>query len=303
MTTSRPWLHACAVFLAVSALACSHPRSTAATSTPPPVPERWPGISLPGATNVLDLDDAPVIVVDQAHVLVDGQIVGDLAPILASHRMQRIDGLFTEMKARYVAAKHAQGDAPFHGQCNLVIDASTTAVVVKSVFQTAAFAGFPYPSFVVRRASPAAGASMYGLLPANAQVPGPPRAEPIDDGHAAPSIAPPSMREGNSSVSGRLAPEIIRRIVRQNFGALRLCYEKGLARDPKLAGQVAVSFTIDRDGHVSRAGATPPAKGAPRIDEPDVEACVVARFASLTFPAPEGGIVTVVYPIVFNPGD
>jgi hypothetical protein len=64
-----------------------------------------------------------------------------------------------------------------------------------------------------------------------------------------------------------------------------------------------VSFTIDRDGHVPGAGATPPAKGARRIDDRDVEACVVARFASLTFPAPEGGIVTVVYPIVFNPGD
>jgi TonB family protein len=297
--TSRPWLRACAVVVAASAVACSHPPSTASTSTTPPVPERWPGIALPGASNVQDLDDAPVIVVDKAHVLVDGQIVGDLAPILESHRMQRIDGLFDRMKELRVAAKNAPGDKPFHGQCNLVIDASTTAIVVKSVFQTAAFAGFPYGSFVVRRAPAGNGAAMYGLLPIDAQVPGPPRAL----GNESPAITPPSMRQGNTTVSGRLPAEVIQRIVRQNFGGFRRCYETGLARDPKLQGQVAVHFTIDREGHVATAEAGEPTKGAARVQDKAVEACVVARFSSLSFPAPEGGTVSVVYPIVFNPGD
>jgi hypothetical protein len=31
--------------------------------------------------------------------------------------------------------------------------------------------------------------------------------------------------------------------------------------------------------------------------------CVVGEFGKLQFPAPEGGMVTVVYPIMFNPGD
>jgi len=33
----------------------------------------------------------------------------------------------------------------------------------------------------------------------------------------------------------------------------------------------------------------------------DVTSCVVRQFGNLSFPQPEGGIVTVVYPITFTP--
>ena len=39
---------------------------------------------------------------------------------------------------------------------------------------------------------------------------------------------------GATSVSGRLPPEVIQRIVRQNFGRFRLCYENGLRSNPNL---------------------------------------------------------------------
>lgn len=32
-------------------------------------------------------------------------------------------------------------------------------------------------------------------------------------------------------------------------------------------------------------------------------ACVVRAFQGLTFPAPDGGVVTVIYPIKLSPGD
>lgn len=40
-------------------------------------------------------------------------------------------------------------------------------------------------------------------------------------------------------------------------------------------------------------------------DLPDARAlqCVVEAYYGLSFPQPEGGIVTVVYPIMFSPGD
>jgi hypothetical protein len=40
-------------------------------------------------------------------------------------------------------------------------------------------------------------------------------------------------------------------------------------------------------------------------DMPDaaVVQCVVRAYYGLSFPQPEGGIVTVVYPIMFSPGD
>jgi hypothetical protein len=108
----------------------------------------------------------------------------------------------------------------------------------------------------------------------------------------------PRMRpDGSTSVSGHLPAEVVQRIVRQNFGRFRMCYEQGLTRNPNLQGRVAVRFVIGRDGAVSRvqnAGSDMPDSG--------VVSCVVSAYYGLSFPAPENGIVTVGYPIMFTPG-
>jgi hypothetical protein len=134
----------------------------------------------------------------------------------------------------------------------------------------------------------------------------------IDDG-TAPAAAPsgsiglglfgtggvtagPPVRQGSVTVNGRLPPEVVQRIVRQNFGRFRLCYERGLKANPTLSGGVTVKFVIDRTGDVTKssdAGSDLPDKG--------VVACVVSGFSKLSFPAPEGGIVSVVYPLSFAP--
>jgi hypothetical protein len=108
----------------------------------------------------------------------------------------------------------------------------------------------------------------------------------------------PSLRQGATQVNGRLPPEVIQRIVRQNFGRFRLCYENGLRTNPNLQGRVAVKFVIDRSGAVSTAQ-----DGGSDLPDQGVVSCVVRGFGNLSFPQPEGGIVTVVYPIIFNPGD
>jgi len=108
----------------------------------------------------------------------------------------------------------------------------------------------------------------------------------------------PQLRQGATTVNGRLPPEVIQRIVRQNFGRFRLCYENGLRTNPTLSGRVAVKFVIDRSGSVSTAQ-----DGGSDIPDKGVVSCVVRGFGNLSFPQPEGGIVTVVYPITFSPGD
>ena len=101
-----------------------------------------------------------------------------------------------------------------------------------------------------------------------------------------------------TNTDGRLAPEVIQSVVRSNFGRFRTCYETALKMDAKLQGNVTVSFHINPDGSVGNAkddGST----------LPDVNAvqCVVEGFGRLAFPPPQGGYVTVVYPIEFGPGD
>jgi hypothetical protein len=108
---------------------------------------------------------------------------------------------------------------------------------------------------------------------------------------------PPSVHIGVSTVSGRMPPEVIQRVVRQNFGRFRLCYENGLRTSPNLAGRVAVRFVIGRDGAVSNVG-----NGGSDLPDNGVVSCVVRAFYGLSFPQPDGGIVTVTYPIVFTSG-
>ena len=110
----------------------------------------------------------------------------------------------------------------------------------------------------------------------------------------------PQLKMGAASVTGRLPPEVIQRIVRQrqNFGRFRLCYENGLRNDPTLRGRIAVKFVIAKDGSVSTVS-----NNGSDLPDPAVVSCVVRAFTNLAFPSPEGGVVVVVYPIRFDPGD
>ncbi len=108
----------------------------------------------------------------------------------------------------------------------------------------------------------------------------------------------PQMRPGVTTVSsGSLPAEVIQRIVRQNFGRFRMCYENGLRSNPNLTGRVSVRFVIGRDGAVSNVS-----NGGSDIPDSGVVSCVVGAYYGLSFPAPKDGIVTVNYPIMFSPG-
>jgi outer membrane biosynthesis protein TonB len=102
--------------------------------------------------------------------------------------------------------------------------------------------------------------------------------------------------ESGTQVNGRLPPEAVQRVVRQSSGRFRACYEAGLQRNPSLEGRVAVKFVIDREGQVALA--SPWADTT--LPDASVAQCVTRAYQAMAFPRPEGGIVTVVYPIVFT---
>jgi len=107
----------------------------------------------------------------------------------------------------------------------------------------------------------------------------------------------PSVRSnGITTVTGRLPSDVIQRIVRQNFGRFRNCYEMGLRTNPNLEGRVTARFVIGSDGAVSNVSA------GGDLPDAQVKSCVASAFYGLSFPTPEGGIVTVSYPIMLTPG-
>ncbi len=107
-----------------------------------------------------------------------------------------------------------------------------------------------------------------------------------------------TARVGTPIVNGHIPAEVIQRIVRQNFGRFRNCYESGARTNPTLSGRVATRFVIDRTGAVNVAS-----DGGSDLPDRAVVSCVVRSFQGLSFPQPDGGIVTVTYPIMFSPGE
>jgi hypothetical protein len=105
-------------------------------------------------------------------------------------------------------------------------------------------------------------------------------------------------REGAPLGSGHLDPQVVRSGINARMSRMRACYTAGLRRDSTLRGEMKIKFVIDTTGHainVEDAGS--------RMKDKQVLTCVMNEFMALRFPAPEGGIVYIVYPLLLGPGD
>jgi hypothetical protein len=102
----------------------------------------------------------------------------------------------------------------------------------------------------------------------------------------------PVVRFGTPIVTGDLDKAIVRRYLRRNAPKLKYCYEKELAAKPELSGTVASTWTISPDGKVEDAKS----KG---VDDA-VATCVSGVIASIEFPKPTSGSVTVSFPLSYS---
>ena len=69
-----------------------------------------------------------------------------------------------------------------------------------------------------------------------------------------------------------------------------------MRENPALSGRVVAKFMIGRGGEVTAA-----LDGGSDLPNATVVQCVVRSFLNLSFPAPEGGTVQVVYPFNLSP--
>lgn len=112
------------------------------------------GMQVPDAINVQDALDAPMITVKNSIVTLDGKNVGSSRAIEEGHQVAQIDELKRLLVAKKTTWKEVNPNKPFPGAVVLQLDQSTPSVVVKSLFHTAALAGYPSISFMVERRSP-----------------------------------------------------------------------------------------------------------------------------------------------------
>lgn len=124
----------------------------------------------------------------------------------------------------------------------------------------------------------------------------------------APVVLPGAMKPewpALHSATGALPPIMIQAVVRASFQGFRVCYERGLAKEPKLTGLVSVKFKILPSGSVVDAsdggneGTLPPS--LPPIPDEQVKACVIKSFGALRFPMFEGNPITIIYPLMLAP--
>lgn len=122
----------------------------------------------------------------------------------------------------------------------------------------------------------------------------PPPDRPPDTSAAAKAPAPAAAPAPTASAEGPLQTDAIRRVMRLKLGAVKRCYDQGLARRPELAGNVLLRFAIQTNGAVSDCQVI----RSTLADEP-VERCIAAVVRGLEFPkAPRPTVVT--YPFVFT---
>ena len=106
------------------------------------------------------------------------------------------------------------------------------------------------------------------------------------------------MNMAHVSVRGAVAPEIIRRVVREHAGQMRYCYERELTRSPGIYGKIVMKWVINGEGKVTQA-----TTAETQMRNANVEGCLATKIKTWVFPKPKGGgIVIVNYPFVFKQG-
>jgi biopolymer transport protein ExbD len=108
-------------------------------------------VKLPNALNVMSMIDAPMVAITGTQILVDGVPAGSTRAVEEANRLQRIDELYNLLKSKRELWRQINPGRDFPGVAVLQVDRRVPALVVKSVFQTSAYAGYPNISFMVGR--------------------------------------------------------------------------------------------------------------------------------------------------------
>jgi hypothetical protein len=97
---------------------------------------------------------------------------------------------------------------------------------------------------------------------------------------------------GPTSKEGNVSPDEVMKVVRQNSGGLRACYEHALKRKPDLqyVSTVTAHFSLKSTGNVSNVSFVP-------HTDAEMERCMASAMEKWHFPAFEGASVAFEQPV------
>ena len=92
-----------------------------------------------------------------------------------------------------------------------------------------------------------------------------------------------------------LDPDAVHAVIEANRQTLQICYERVLAMNPVLEGQIDVNLVIEPNGKPSMV-----CSSASSLESSKVVSCVLSSIARFRFP-PQSEQVATVYPVSFSP--
>jgi TonB family protein len=92
-----------------------------------------------------------------------------------------------------------------------------------------------------------------------------------------------SVEFGEISTSGGLSKKTIQKTFKQKLTAIELCYQKALEKKPNIQGEATFQLMIDSKGRVTKVNLV-----SSKLNDKDLEQCIIQKVKELTFPAPEG---------------
>jgi TonB family protein len=126
--------------------------------------------------------------------------------------------------------------------------------------------------------------------PAAPEAPSPVAAEPTTA--AEPSVAPAGPKDARGKNE-------IQQVMAANRDKVRACYDKALAANPGIEGDLVVSFVIDPHGEVKQAEVD---WSHSDLHVPELDTCAADAVRSIKFPASSRGLESKVnYPFNFHP--
>jgi hypothetical protein len=139
-----------------------------------------------------------------------------------------------------------------------------------------------------------------GTAPVMDEPPPPPPPPPVEEDAGKPGEKPKAKVASGpnpcSKVCEGTASAALQSALSGRAGQSRSCYEKALSSNATLEGTLTVGVKVGPGGQV--CGARVVSDG---LHDPGVANCVVNRFLSSTFPAPQGGCAEVNVPLRFMP--
>jgi Ca-activated chloride channel family protein len=83
--------------------------------------------------------------------------------------------------------------------------------------------------------------------------------------------------------SSGLSKEAIQKVLKQQIPSIELCYQKALEKKPDIQGGITLQLIIDSKGRVTKVNLV-----SSKLNDKNLEQCIIQKIKELTFPAPEG---------------